>query len=132
MYNLQSKQLAYLSLGNFCPVSCQGLMPDSPPGIFIMPVSLSLWAPILAFVYLPFATCHMPYAMCHFDPIEHLVALFAVMFRARVHPNDQEFIPTIKSSSHRSRVHPVDADLRTVTVPVTVFMTALHLIIMIP
>ena len=42
-----------------------------------------------------------------------------------------------KSSSQRSRVHPVDADLRTftqdfpVTVPVTVFMTALRFIIMI-
>jgi len=60
-----------------------------------MSVSLSLWALILAFILPPIVTCHVPYAMCNAVPVGHLVVLFAVMIRARVHPNDQEFIPSM-------------------------------------
>jgi len=34
-------------------------------------------------------------AMCNAVPVGRLVVLFAVMSRARVHPNDQEFIPSM-------------------------------------
>ena len=36
--------------------------------------------------------------MCIAVPAGHLVVLFAVMIRARVHPNDQEFIRSILCS----------------------------------
>jgi len=40
----------------------------------------------------------MPYAMCNAVPVGHLVVLFAEMFHARVHPNNQEFIPSMPIS----------------------------------
>ena len=66
----------------------------------------------------------LPVVMCIAVPVGHLVVLFAVMIRARVHPNDQEFIPSILFLELSLQTVPV-------TVPVTVFMTALRSSIMI-
>ena len=92
MYKLAAQVIGLFKFGKFCPISSQGLSFEFPQHFHNVSVLESLGS------YPGFdvtVTCHLPYAMCNAVPVGHLIVLFAVMIRARVHPIDQEFIPSM-------------------------------------
>jgi len=124
MYKLAAQVIGLFKFRKFCSISSQGLSSEFPRHFHNVSVLESLGS----YSGLHFtANCHMSCALCYVQRCSGWT------LGCPVRCDD-----SCKSSSQRSRVHPVDADLRTfnqdfpVTVPVTVFMTALHLIVMIP
>ena len=92
LYKLAAQEIGLFKFRKFYPISSQGLSFKFPRHYHNVSVLESLGScPGFTIT----VACHVPYVMCIAVPVGHLVVLFAVMIRARVHSNDQEFIPSM-------------------------------------